>query len=148
MSYEIRVERLLGTTPEVAFHQWVSPEGRKQWFQGDESNWEVEAETDLRVGGTYWVTWGPRDDVPWREEGTFIEVESPARLVYDARTTPPASEGEPLVTRVTITFEDRGGKTLLTLVEAGYPTEEMRDAIEPFVVEGVEYFARSIPGAA
>ena len=149
MTYDIRVERLLNTTPELAFHQWISAEGRKQWYTGEQSDWVADAETDLRVGGTYWVTWGPiGSSTPWREEGTFVEVDAPNRLVYDSLATPPPDEGEPLTTRVTMTFEDRAGKTLVTLHEAGYPTEELRDMIEPFVVEGVEYFARSIPGAA
>ena len=146
MSYEIRAERLLNTTPEVASHQWISPEGRKQWFTGEQSD---------RGGGRRGRPAGRRPlldhlyfigGTAWREEGTFAEVDQPTRLVYGSLTTPLPDEGEPLETRVTITSRARGGKTLLTVVETGYPTEEMRDAIEPFVVEGVEYFARSIPG--
>jgi uncharacterized protein YndB with AHSA1/START domain len=148
MSYDIRVERLLNTTPEVAFHQWVSAEGRGQWYHGKNADWEVKAETDLRVDGTYWVTWGPIGGVPWREDGTFRVVEPPTKLVYASLTTPPPGEGEPLQTTITITFEEREGKTLLTLVEAGYPTADLRDMIEPFVVKGVEYYAESITGAA
>jgi uncharacterized protein YndB with AHSA1/START domain len=149
MSYDIVVERLLDTTPEVAYHQWISAEGRKQWYAGS-TDWVVEAETDLRAGGTFWVTWGPagKPEETWREEGTLDVVDIPARLEYRSLTTPPPAEGEPLETQVQITFGARDGKTLMRLRETGYPTEEMRDMIEPFVVEGVGYFAASLPGAA
>ncbi len=92
MSYEIRVERLLTTTPEVAFHQWVSPEGRKRWFTGEQSDWVADAEVDLRVGGRFWTTWGPIGGTTWREEGTFVEVDQPTRLVYGSLTTPPLAD--------------------------------------------------------
>jgi uncharacterized protein YndB with AHSA1/START domain len=150
MTHSIRVERLLNTTPEVACRQWISPEGRKAWFAGKQDDWVVEAETDLRVGGTSWVTWGPAADpgAAWREDSTFEVVEVPGKLVYRSLTTPPPGEGEPLETLVTITFARAGeGKTLLTLEESGYPTVELRDMIEPFVVKGLEYYADSLPEA-
>ena len=51
MSYDIRLERHLDVAPEVAFHHWVDAEARRNWYRGDEDDWAVEADTDLRVGG-------------------------------------------------------------------------------------------------
>lgn len=82
----------------------------------------------------------------YREEGVFEVVEPPHRVVYTSRyTPPPGGEGVPVEVRVTVTFADRSGKTLLTLVESGYPSAEVRDLFLGFVPEGIDYYERSLP---
>lgn len=146
MSFEIRLERLLDTTPEVAFHHWVDAAERRGWYGGDESDWTVDAETDLRVGGRFWVAWGPSPDRMYREEGSFEVVDPPHRLVYTSRWTPAPSDPAPAIELlVTVTFADRGGKTLLTLLETGYPSAEVRDLFLTFIPDGLRYYERSLP---
>jgi uncharacterized protein YndB with AHSA1/START domain len=55
-------------------------------------------------------------------------VEPPHRLVYTGTMHMP--DGSSVTTRVTVTFEERAGKTLLTLFDEGYPTEDVRDSFE------------------
>jgi uncharacterized protein YndB with AHSA1/START domain len=145
MSFDIRLERLLSTSPEVAFHHWVDADARCRWY-GGEDGWTVEATTDLRVGGRYRVAWGPTPDRLYREEGGFEVVEPPHRLEYTSRSTPPTpAEGAPLEVRVTVTFQERDGETLLTLLEADYPSRELRDRFQGFVPAGLDHYERTLP---
>jgi uncharacterized protein YndB with AHSA1/START domain len=54
----------------------------------------------------------------------FLEIDRPRRLVYTETFTYP--DGRSFQTTVTVEFTDHGGKTELTLIEAGYPDEETR----------------------
>ena len=78
---EIRLQRVLDTTPDVAFKHWVDAEARRRWYTPHEG-WIVEAETDLRVGGAWRVLFGPSRDQMYLEHGVFEEVEPPHRLGY------------------------------------------------------------------
>lgn len=147
MSYDIRLERSLRVAPEVAFHHWADAEARCNWYRGDEDDWVVEAETDLRVGGRFVVRWGPTTDDAYQEDGTFEVVEPPNRLVYTSRFTPrTVEEGAPFELRVTVTFDADGGGTLLRLIESGYPTIEMRDAfLRDGAAQGLDFYERTLP---
>ena len=107
----------------------------------------VDAATDLRVGGHYFVRWGPTPEQAYREEGTFEVVHPPNRLVYTSRFTPMTKdEGAPLELRVSVTFQADGDGTLLELVETGYPTAEIRDAfLRNGADQGLAFFERSLP---
>jgi uncharacterized protein YndB with AHSA1/START domain len=54
------------------------------------------------------------------------------------------SDGSSVETRVTVTFEERGSRTLLTLVDAGYPTEEQRDEFERGWPDFLDAYERSV----
>jgi uncharacterized protein YndB with AHSA1/START domain len=128
-SFDIRLQRLIDVPPDVAFDQWVDAAARRRWYAPDEGSVVVESETDLRISGSYRVSVvGPTGDPMFTEEGIFEEIEAPHRLVY--RQIMAMSDGTSVETRVTVTFEEREGKTLLTLLDAGFPTEEQRDEFE------------------
>jgi hypothetical protein len=47
---------------------------------------------------------------------------------------------------VTVTFEPHAGGTLLTLVETGYPSAEVRDMVEKeFLPTGLDAYERTLP---
>jgi uncharacterized protein YndB with AHSA1/START domain len=124
--FDIRIQRLIDAPPDAAFRHWVDADSRRRWYAPDEGTRVVESETDLRVGGSYRTSVvGPAGDPMYTDEGVFEVVEPPRRLVY--RGTMRSSDGTSVETRVTVTFEAHEGKTLLTLVDAGYTTEEQRD---------------------
>jgi uncharacterized protein YndB with AHSA1/START domain len=148
VSFDIRVQRQLATPPEVAFHHWIDADERAAWYCGDNDGWVVEAATDLRVGGTHHIAWGPSPAHMWREEGTFDVVEPPHRLAYTSRHIPPEDEGPGGEVHVTVTFEANAGGTLLTLVETGYPSAEVRDMVEKeFLPTGLDAYERTLPAA-
>jgi uncharacterized protein YndB with AHSA1/START domain len=124
--FDIRLQRLVDAPPDVAFRHWVDPDARRRWYAPDEGTSVTESETDLRVGGSYRTSVvGPTGDPMYTDEGVFEEVDPPHRIVY--RGTIHVPDGSSVATRVTVTFEERQGKTLLTLLDEGYRTEEQRD---------------------
>jgi uncharacterized protein YndB with AHSA1/START domain len=142
-SFDIRLQRLIDASPRVAFHQWVDADARRSWYAPDEGSVVVETETDLRVGGSYRVSVvGPTGDPMYTEEGVFEVIEVPHRLVY--RQIMRVADGSSVETRVTVTFEERDGKTLLTLLDAGYPTEEQRDEFERGWPDFLDAYERSL----
>ena len=142
-SFDIRLQRLIDVSPRVAFDRWVDADARRHWYAPDPGSSVAEAETDLRVGGSYRVSIvGPTGDLLYTEEGVFEVIEAPHRLVY--RQVMSVSDGSSVETRVTVTFEERDGKTLLTLLDAGYPTEEQRDEFERGWPDFLDAYERSV----
>jgi uncharacterized protein YndB with AHSA1/START domain len=128
-TFDIRLQRVVDATPDVAFRDWVDADTRRSWYAPDEGSTVAESRTDLRVGGTYAVVVvGPAGEPKYREEGVFEVVDPPHRLVYQQIMRLP--DGSSVETRVTVTFEEHESKTLLTLLDEGYPTEEQRDEFE------------------
>jgi uncharacterized protein YndB with AHSA1/START domain len=126
--FDIRLERVIDATPDAAFHHWVDPVARRSWYAPNES-WIVEAETDLRVGGAWSVTFGPSRDEMYRDEGVFAVVDPPHSLRYNVIMRFP--DGTSFETHITVTFEaTRDGKTRFTLLDRGYPSKEERDGHE------------------
>jgi uncharacterized protein YndB with AHSA1/START domain len=94
----------------------------------------VENEVDLRVGGKWVSSWGFSDDEMFHETQIFEVVERPHRLV--SRSSGSDSEGNNLDTRVEVTFQDEGGKTLMTIAQTGFPDESTRDFFATTAWEG------------
>jgi uncharacterized protein YndB with AHSA1/START domain len=76
---------------------------------------------DVRVGGTYRLVFGHDGSEPMAFFGRYIEVTPHSRLVW---TNDESGDGGPVTT---VTFEEKGGKTLLVLHEL-YPSKEALDA--------------------
>jgi uncharacterized protein YndB with AHSA1/START domain len=140
-SLDIRLERLIDTTPDVAFHHWVDADARRRWCAPEEG-WIIEADTDLRVGGAWSVAFGPTPDEMYRTEGVFEEVDPPRRLVYNSIFRYP--DGRTFETNLTVTFEAREGKTLLTVLDAGYPNEQQRAEHESGLPAFLDAFERTL----
>jgi uncharacterized protein YndB with AHSA1/START domain len=128
-TFDIRLQRVIDATPDMAFRHWVDADARRGWYAPDEGSTVAESRTDLRVGGSYSVSVvGPAGEPRYREGGVFEVVDPPHRLVYQQVMRLP--DGSSVETRVTVTFEEHEGKTLVTLLDEGYPTEEQRDEFE------------------
>jgi uncharacterized protein YndB with AHSA1/START domain len=125
MSYELRVERLIDATPEEVFDAYTSPEAQQVWYTILDEGMIVENEVDLRVGGKWVSAWGFTPEEMFRETNVFEVVDRPHRLV--SRSTGSSPDGSSLDTHVEITFQEEGGKTLMTVVQSGFPSEEIRD---------------------
>jgi len=125
MSYELRVERLIAATPEEVFDAYTDPVAQQAWFTILDPDMIVENEVDLRVGGEWVSVWGFSPDQMFRETNVFEVVDRPKRLVSTSSGSSP--DGMTLETHVEITFEERDGKTLMTVIQSGFPDEETRD---------------------
>jgi uncharacterized protein YndB with AHSA1/START domain len=123
---ELRASRTLPATPEEVFDAYTDAEKQKIWFSIlDEEPGVVEIEVDLRVGGRQVAVWGPDRDTLFREEQVFLEIDRPHRIVTESSGSDPS--GETMTTHVVVTFEPVEGGTLMSVVQSGFPTPEIRD---------------------
>lgn len=124
---DVRLERLVAATPEQAFHVWCDAESMAQWYSPEPGWDDAVATSDVREGGSWHVEFGAAGE-RYTESGTYRVVDPPSRLVYSSVFSSP--DGRTFETLVTVTFERRGDKTLVTLCDAGFPDEAMRAAHE------------------
>jgi uncharacterized protein YndB with AHSA1/START domain len=134
MTYELKAERLIDATPEEVFDAYTDPEQMKGWFTILDPGMIVENVIDLRVGGTWESSWGFSPEEMFRESQTFEVVDRPHRLV--SRSTGSSPDGQSQDTRVEVTFQDEGGKTLMTIVQNGFEDESSRDFFATTAWEG------------
>ena len=145
MTYELKIERLFDAPPELVFDTLVDPDAQPELFNGQVPGWGLlKSEMDLRVGGSWTIVFGPADGKAEadRLESVFTEVDRPRRLAYDLSMFV-GEWGRTVDSTVTYTFEDRDGKTLLTIVQSGFETEADRDAY----LEGTPGFIDSLQRA-
>lgn len=122
----LRLTRRLPASPEVIFDAYTDPEQQKIWFSIlDAEPGIVEIETDLRIGGQQTAAWGPDAEHLFRETQTFLEIERPHRLVTESVGSDP--EGSTMTTQIEVTFEAADSGTLMTVVQSGFPSVEVRD---------------------
>jgi uncharacterized protein YndB with AHSA1/START domain len=139
--FEVRLQRLVHASPATAFRAWVDAESRTRWHRtGDD--WVVEAATDLRVGGAWRVASGPSAEEMFVEEGVFLVVEPPHRVVYTCRHV--LDDHAPFETQVTVTFEACGSQTLVSLVDAGFPDERLHRLFQGGWPEFLDTFVRTV----
>lgn len=119
------VTRTFNGPARVVFEAWTMPELIQRWWTPKSFGITfVSCEADVRTGGTYrFVFSHPNFEQPMAFHGRYLEVTPNARIVW---TNEESADGN--VT--TVTFEEKGGKTLLTMVEL-YPSKKaLDDAIE------------------
>ena len=117
---ELVVTRTFNGPARIVFEAWTKPELLKRWWIPKSTGMSlVSCELDVRVGGRYRFEIGRGDAKPMAFFGKYIEVTPHSRLVW---TNEESDEGA--VT--TVTFEEKGGKTLLVMHEL-YPSKEDLD---------------------
>jgi uncharacterized protein YndB with AHSA1/START domain len=124
---ELVTARTFNGPARIVFEAWTKPELLKRWWAPKSMGMSLlSCEADVRVGGSYRFEFGSDALKPMAFFGRYIEVIPHSRLVW---TNDESKDGA--VT--TVTFEEKGGKTLLVMHEL-YPSKEALDA----VVTGME----------
>src|ERR1700683_2020945 len=121
--HEVVITRIFDAPRSLVFKAWTDPEHLAKWF-GPKGFTATIIENDARAGGAYHFRMrGPSSAEDSR--GVYREVIAPERLVF----TWPTTTRHPDVTDtiVTVTLEDVGGKTRLTLRPATFATIAYRD---------------------
>jgi uncharacterized protein YndB with AHSA1/START domain len=114
---EVVVTRTFDAPARIVFEAWTRPELMKRWWAPKSMGVPLRScEMDVRAGGRYRFEFGQEGSEPWAFFGKYLEVAPNSRLVW---TNEESDQGA--VT--TVTFEERGGKTLLVLRER-YPSKE------------------------
>jgi uncharacterized protein YndB with AHSA1/START domain len=120
---ELVVTRTINGPARIVFEAWTRPELFKRWWVPKSTGMSLlSCEMDVRVGGTYLLVF--RHDAfpePMAFFGRYLDVIPHSRLVW---TNEEAEAGGQVTT---VTFEERGGKTLLVVHDL-YPSKEALDA--------------------
>jgi len=125
MSHDLRFARVIDAAPEAVFDAFTQPGGQEAFYGTDEPGWIVESECDLRVGGIWTVAFGPSRRELYRHRHVFRVIDRPRRLVVDMTET--RLDGSTFEIEVEFTFEERVGKTLMTMTQRGFPSAALRD---------------------
>src|SRR4029450_13858015 len=114
------VTRIFNAPARLVFEAWTKPELFRPWWVPKSMGMSLlSCEMDVRVGGKYRLEFAYGDSQS-AFFGTYQEVTPHSRLVW---TNEESDEGS--VT--TVTFEEKGGKTLLVMHEL-YPSKKTLDA--------------------
>jgi uncharacterized protein YndB with AHSA1/START domain len=139
---EVRIERVIDAPPEVVFEAFTTPGGQEAFYGQDDPGWIVESVCDLRVGGVWTVTFGATRSQLHRHRHVFEAIDRPRRLVL--ATTEFRADGSSFIFAIEFTFEPRDGRTLMTIIQTGFPTAELRDEHGRGVPKAVARLERAI----
>lgn len=128
------ITRMFDAPRELVFKAWTDPEMFMQWW-GTKPFTSPLCKMDLRVGGKYLACMRSPEGQDIYSTGVYREIVPPARLVFtdsfsdeQGNVVPGSHYGMdddfPLEMLVTVTFEDVGGKTKLTVTQDGLPVGE------------------------
>jgi uncharacterized protein YndB with AHSA1/START domain len=148
------IERIFDAPVEMVWRAWTQPEHFKRWW-GPKGYSSPAAEIDLRVGGKFLAAMrSPEGQDIW-STGLYREIVPLKRLVTtdsfadENGNVVPASHyaidaDMPLEMLVTVTFEDLGGRTKLTLRHEGLPAGEMGEGAAQGWNESLDKLADSL----
>lgn len=121
----VSIERFFDAPRDLVFRAWTAPAELARWFAPDGCTVHF-ARIDVRAGGEFHSCIRTPDGHECWCAGTYREVDAPRRLVFtmavadsQGRRVAPASVGMdpewPAETVVTVTFDEQGGKTKMSL---------------------------------
>ena len=143
MTDDVRYERLIRAQREQVFDAFVSAGGQHAFYGRDEAGWITHSDSEVRVGGTWTIDFGPTPDRVYRHQHLFKVIDRPRRLLLSTTETRP--DGTTLRFETEFAFEERDGGTLLTMIQRGLPTEQLRDEHArglPSAFDQLEQYAR------
>ena len=119
---EVVVTRSFDAPARLVFEAWSNPELFKRWWVPKSVGMTLlSCELDVRVGGRYRLVFAhPDAPNPMEFFGTYLEVIPSSRLAWTN------DEGDDGGAVTTVTFEEKGGKTLLVMHDL-YPSKEALD---------------------
>jgi uncharacterized protein YndB with AHSA1/START domain len=120
---ELVVTRTLNAPARIVFEAWTKPELMKRWWAPKSCGLVLSScEMDVRIGGSYRFVFVFDNDASKQMAffGKYLEVTSHSRLVW---TNEESDDGGAVTT---VTFEEKGGKTLLVMHDL-YPSKEALD---------------------
>ena len=125
---ELVVTRTFNGPARIVFEAWTRPELLQRWWAPKSFGVSfISCEADVRAGGTYrFVFSHPSSEQPMEFFGRYIEVTPHSRIVW---TNDEAGEGGAVTT---VTFEERGGETLVVMHDV-YPS---KDALDGAIASG------------
>jgi uncharacterized protein YndB with AHSA1/START domain len=126
---EIVATRVFDAPRAIVFKAWTDEKHLARWWGPNGFTITTDV-MDFRVGGTWrFVMHGP-DGRDFQNENVYVEIVEPERLVYRHVSAP--------VHQTTVTFEDDGDKTRLTVRMVFESAEAREKTMKAFnAVEGL-----------
>jgi uncharacterized protein YndB with AHSA1/START domain len=123
---EISATRVFDAPRELVWKVWTDPNHISHWW-GPKGFTNTIHKMDVKPGGRWeFIMHGP-DGVDYPNMVNYLEVNPPERLVYDH-----GEKGELTYFRVTVSFEDLGGKTKLTMQMLFETAEQRSQVVEKY----------------
>lgn len=116
------LKRTISAPRERVFDAWTSPQLIGQWFCPGENYSVAVAAVDLKIGGAFRIGIKDMHQTIRMATGTYREIKKPEKLVFTW-----SWEHDPMDTLVTLTFNEMGNSTELTLKHELLPTPEKRE---------------------
>ncbi|HEY2516822.1 MAG TPA: SRPBCC family protein [Polyangiaceae bacterium] len=127
---ELVVTRTFNGPARLVFEAWTKPELLKRWWAPKSMGAVLlSCDADVRAGGKYRFVFSHRDST-FEFFGRYLEATPHSRLVW---TNEEGGDAGPVTT---VTFEEKGGKTLLVMREL-YPSKEALEAAGTGAAEGM-----------
>src|SRR3954466_11420748 len=118
---ELVVTRTFDAPARIVFEAWTRPDLFKRWWVPKSVGVSLlSCEMDVRVGGGYRLVFGKDASNHVEFFGRYLEVTPHARIVWTN------DEGDEAGAVTTVTFEEKGGQTLLVMHDF-YPSKEALD---------------------
>src|SRR5688500_12705331 len=126
---ELVATRTFNAPPRIVFQAWTTPELFQRWWVPKSFGLTLLSyEADVRVGGTYRLVFShPEAPEPMAFFGTYLEVTPHSRLAWTNEEA--NSEAGDAAQVTTVTFEERGGQTLLVVHDRYLSKEALDEAI-------------------
>jgi uncharacterized protein YndB with AHSA1/START domain len=144
---ELLIRRTFRAPRELVFAAWTEPDHLKHWQGAPKGMTVTPYESDIRTGGRYRISMRGSDGSEHWLQGVYREVVPPERLVFTHSWLDGEGKSQK-ETLVTVTFEERDGKTELTLRQTGFSSETSRDGHESGWSSALERLAEYLAGLA
>jgi uncharacterized protein YndB with AHSA1/START domain len=151
---DLIITRIFDAPRGLVWKAWTEPDRVKKWW-GPKFFTAPVLNMDLHVGGKYLSCMRGPDNKDYWSTGVFREIIPMKRLIYTdsfadekGKKVPASHYGMsgdwPSELLVTVTFDDIGGKTKMTLEHAGLPAGQMSDLARVGWNESFDKLADSI----
>ncbi|HEY3295286.1 MAG TPA: SRPBCC domain-containing protein [bacterium] len=148
------IERDINAPRDLVWKAWTEPERAKRWW-GPKGYTAPAIKLDLHVGGKYLFCMRSPDGQDFWSTGVYREIVPQERLVMTdsfadekgnvVQASYYGMEGDfPLELLVTVSFEERNGKTHMTLRHEGFPEGEMSEMAETGWNESIDKLVQSL----
>jgi uncharacterized protein YndB with AHSA1/START domain len=153
-SRELTITRVFDAPRALVWKAWTDPQQLMRWW-GPKDYTSPFCKIDLRVGGKYLFCMRSPEGQDYWSTGVFRELVPMERIVLtdsfadEQGNVVPASyygmgEDFPQELEVTVTLEEVGDKTRMTLRHAGMPEGEMREQTRAGWNESFDKLAESL----
>lgn len=122
---ELVFTRVFNAPRRRVFDAWTKPEHLVRWY-GCHSSSLIVCEVDLRVGGTYRFVARMTDGTEHALSGVYRDIAPPERLVFTQRF----NEHPDKEALVALQFDERNGKTTMTMTALYRSTEDRQTALD------------------